>query len=63
MKNTLKGHGIRKGESAAEESWSLRVAGFLLVGQPRELLKQFWYFLQAEKATWLRTPLPSSSFQ
>ncbi|EDM08914.1 rCG43039, isoform CRA_a [Rattus norvegicus] len=27
------------------------VAGFLLVGQPRELLKQFWYFLQAEKAT------------
>lgn len=47
----LKGHGIRKGESAAEESWSLRVAGFLLVGQPRELLRQFWYFLQAEKAS------------
>lgn len=51
MKNTLKGQGIRKGESAAEESWSLRVAGFLLVGQPRELLRQFWYFLQAEKAS------------
>lgn len=59
----LKGHSVRKVENAVEESWSLRAAGFLLLGQLSGFAKQCWYFLQAEKTTWLRPPLPSSCLQ
>ncbi|EDL22169.1 DNA segment, Chr 8, ERATO Doi 457, expressed, isoform CRA_a, partial [Mus musculus] len=42
---------VRKVENAVEESWSLRAAGFLLLGQLSGFAKQCWYFLQAEKTT------------
>lgn len=39
LKKRIEGHSIRKVENAVEETWSLRAAGFLLIGQLCGFLK------------------------